>query len=95
MLDHENRVIRGAERFPLRFCQRFEGMRDQRHGESAALLQFQGVVDTPRRARPSISETANDEIRLGRQLVEVPFGGSLLRRNLAPLDHTRDTTLLS
>jgi hypothetical protein len=94
VLNHQNRVVWGAKRFPFRFRQRFEGVGDQRHGEPAALLNFQGVVDTPRRARPSISEAANDKICLGCQLVQVLFQSALLRRNLSPLDHTRDAALL-
>ena len=84
MLHDQHRMIRRAESFFLGFCQRVEGVGDQRHREPAALLKLDRVVDTPRRAGASISEAAEHEIRLGRQLVEVLLGRALLRRKLAP-----------
>jgi hypothetical protein len=84
MLHDQHRMIRRAERLFLGFCQRIESVRNQRHREPAALLQFDRVVDTPRRAGASISQAAQDEIRLGRQFVEVFFRCALLRRQFAP-----------
>ena len=91
MLDDQYRVVGGAERFLLGFCQRIESMGNQRHREPAALLQHDRVVDTPRRARPSISEAAQDEIRLCRQILQILFGRPLLRRQFTPADHVRHT----
>jgi hypothetical protein len=37
--------------------------------QPASFLQLYAVVDTPRRAGPSVPETANDEIGLGGKLL--------------------------
>jgi hypothetical protein len=70
-------MVRCAERFFLGLRQGVEGVGDQRDGKTAALLNLEGVVDTPRRAGASIAETADDEVGLRRELVEI-----LLRRAL-------------
>src|SRR5437667_9951003 len=80
-------MIRRAKRFAFRFRQCFKRMGDQRDRKPAALLQLYGVVDTPRRARPSISETAENEIGLRRELIEIRLRRSLLSRDLeSPAD---------
>src|SRR5207244_10428105 len=61
-------------------------MGDQRDRKPAALLQLYGVVDTPRRARSSISEPAENEIGLRSELIEIRLRRSLLSRDLAPPD---------
>jgi hypothetical protein len=58
VLHDQHRMIRCAERLFLGFCQRIESVRNQSHGEPAALLKFDRIVDTPRRARTSISQAA-------------------------------------
>jgi hypothetical protein len=40
MAHYQNRMIRGAERFFLRFSQCFEGVGNDGDGKPAALLQF-------------------------------------------------------
>jgi hypothetical protein len=94
MLDDEERMIRRAEGFALGFRQRVKGVGDDRDGEPAAFLQFDRVVDTPRRARTSIPQAAQDEIRLRRQLVEIFFRRALLRGDLAALDDARNPVAL-
>ena len=66
MLHDQHRMIRRAERRALGRCQRLEGLGDDGNRQAAAFLNFDGVVDTPRRARTSIAKAAEDEIRLGR-----------------------------
>ena len=79
MLHHQNGMIRRAECFFFGFRQRLEGMGDQSHRKPAALLELDRVVDTPRRARTSIAETADDEIRLRGQFIKIGLGRPLLR----------------
>ena len=86
MAHHQNRMIRRAERFFLGVSQRFEGVSNDGNGKPAALLQLYRVVDTPRRARPSISESAKNKISLRRQFVKILFGRALLSRKLPPSD---------
>lgn len=94
MLHDQYRVIRRAEGFFLGLRQRRESVGNEGHGELAALLNFQRVVDTPRRAGPSITETGQHEIRLARQLLDILFRRPLLRRQLAPRDHVGDAVPL-
>ena len=66
VLHDEHRVIGRAEGFLLGLRQRIEGVGDERDREAAALLNLDGVVDTPRRARSSIAQAGEDDIRLSR-----------------------------
>ena len=93
MPHNQHRMIRRAERFFFNFRQRIEGVGDQRDREAAALLNLDRVVDTPRRARSSITQAGEDDIRLSRQLVKILFRRALLRRQLAPRDHIRHAVL--
>jgi hypothetical protein len=95
MLHDQDWMIRSTERFAFRLGQRLERACDQGHREPAAFLDFNGVVDTPRRARSSISETADNKIRLGSKLIEVIFRSALLRRDLAPPDDAGDAEFFS
>ena len=88
-------MIRRAKRFAFRFRQCFKRMGDQRDRKPAALLQLYGVVDTPRRARPSISETAENEIGLRGELIEIRLRRALLSRDLAPPDDAGNAESLS
>lgn len=74
----QHRMLRRAESFLLGLRERVERMGNQSHREPAARLNLDRVVDTPRRARSSISQAAQDEIRLSRQLVEILLGRALL-----------------
>jgi hypothetical protein len=78
MLHDHNRRIGSTESFALRLRQRLKGMRDNGNGEPAAFLQFDGIVDTPRCAGPSISQSADDEVGVSGEIVEVRFGRALL-----------------
>jgi hypothetical protein len=69
MLHDQHGMIRRTKGLLLGLSQCGEGMRDQRDRETTALLYFQRVVDTPRRAGPSITETADDKVCLRCQLV--------------------------
>jgi len=95
MLDDEHRMIRRAESLLFGFRERIKSMGNHRNRKPAALLKFDRVVDTPRRARASISQAAQDEIRLSRQLIEILFRRTLLRRKLAPLHDAGDAVLLA
>src|SRR5687767_4772619 len=95
MLDNQHRVLRRTKCLPFQFCQGFKGVCDHRDRKSAALLDLNGVVDTPRRARSSISKTADNEVRLSGKLVQVPLGRPILRRDLSPLDHAGDSESIS
>ena len=93
MLHDQHRMIRRAESFLLGFCQRHESVGDQCDREPAALLNFEGVVDTPRRAGASITQAADDEVGLRRELVEILFRRALLRGQFAPGDHVGHAVL--
>ena len=94
MLHEQQGMIGGTEGFPLGFCQRFEGVGYNGDGQPASLLQLYAVVDTPRRARPSITKAGNDEVGLCRKLFEIFFRRSLLRGDLAPTNHARNVVRL-
>ena len=79
MAHDEHRMVRRAERFFLGLCQGVEGMGDQGARKTAALLNLEGVVDTPRRARASITQAADDKVGLRCELVEILFRCALLR----------------
>ena len=64
MLHDQHRMIWRPERLLLGFCQSVEGVGNQRNRKAAALLNLDRVVDTPRRARASIAEPADNEISL-------------------------------
>ena len=53
MRDFYQRQFRQAEKLRFGARQLHEDRLAQRHGRFAFLLQLDGVVDTPRRARPS------------------------------------------
>ena len=93
MLHDQHRVIRRAKRFLFGFCQRHESVGDQRDRKTAALLNLEGVVDTPRRARASITQAADDKVGLRRELVEILFRRALLRGQLAPGNHVGHAVL--
>jgi hypothetical protein len=86
----EHRMVRRAERFLLGLCQGVEGVGDQGDRKTAAFLNFEGVVDTPRRARASITQTADDKVGLRCKLVEILFRRALLRGQFAPGYHVGD-----
>lgn len=83
-------MIRRAEGLFLGIRQGIEGVSDDCHRKPAALLKFEGVVDTPRRAGSSIPQTGHDEVRLGSELVKIFLRRALLCRELAPRDHVGD-----
>jgi hypothetical protein len=74
----EHWMVRRAERFFLGLCQGIESVSDQGNRKAAALLYFEGVVDTPRRARASITQAADDKVGLRGELVEILFRRALL-----------------
>ena len=78
MLHDHNRRIGSTESFALRLRERLKRVRDNSDGEPAALLQFNRIVDTPRCAGPSISQSADDEVGVSGEIVEVRFGRALL-----------------
>jgi hypothetical protein len=94
MLHDQDGRIGSTEGFPFRLCERFKRMRDYGDSEPASLLQFDGIVDTPRCARPSISQTADDEVSLSGKVVEVRFRGSLLGGKLASPHNARHIAVL-
>jgi hypothetical protein len=83
MLHDHNRGIGGTESFALRLRERLKRVRDNSDGEPAALLQFNGIVDTPRCAGPSISQSADDKVGMSGEIVEIRFGRALLGREFA------------
>jgi len=93
MTHDQYRMIRRTERITLGLRQCFKGVRDDSYSKRAAFLKLNGVVDTPRRAGPSISQAADNEISLRRKLVKVSLGRALLGGQLTPLDHARDPVL--
>ena len=95
MLHDHNWRIGSTESFALRIRQRLKGVRDNRDGEPAAFLQFNGIVDTPRCAGPSISQSADDKVRVSGKIVEVRFGRALLGREFASSHDPCDITVLS
>lgn len=95
MLHDQNWRIGSAERFALRLGEGFKRMRDNGDRKPAAFLKFDGIVDTPRCARPSISQSADDKVRLSGKLVQVDFRRALLRSKFSSPDHACDITVLS
>ena len=95
MLHDHNRGIGGTESFALRLRERLKRVRDNSDGEPAALLQFNGIVDTPRCAGPSISQSADDKVGVSGKIVEVRFGRALLGREFASLHNSCHIAILS
>lgn len=95
MLHDQDRGIGSAESFALRLRERFKRMRDDGDRESASFLQFDGIVDTPRCARPSISQSADNDIGLSSEFIEVRFGRPLLRGQLSSPDNATHIAILS
>ena len=78
MLHDHNWRIGSTESFALRLGERLKGVRDNSDCEPAAFLQFNRIVDTPRCAGPSISQSADDKVGVSGEIVEVRFGRALL-----------------
>ena len=95
MLHDHNRGIGGTESFALRLRKRLKRVRDNGDGEPAALLQFNGIVDTPRCAGPSISQSADDKVGMSGEIVEIRFGRALLGGKFASLHHSCHIAILS
>ena len=95
MLDDHNWRIGSTESFALRFRERLKGVRDNGDCEPAAFLQFNGIVDTPRCAGPSISQSADDKVGVSGEIVEVRFGRALLGGKFAPPHNACDIAVLS
>ena len=95
MLHDHNWRIGSTERFALRLGERLKGVRDNGDGEPAAFLQFNGIVDTPRCAGPSISQSADDKVGVSGEIVEVRFGRALLGRKFASPHNACHIAILS
>ena len=95
MLHDHNRRIGSTESFALRLCERLKGVRNNRNREPAAFLQFNGIVDTPRCAGPSISQSADDKVGVSGEIVEVRFGRALLGGKFASPHNPCDIAILS
>jgi hypothetical protein len=95
MLHDHNRRIGGTESFALRLRKRLKRVRDNGDREPAALLQFNGIVDTPRCAGPSISQSADDKVGVSGEIVEVRFGRALLGRKFASPHNACHIAILS
>ena len=95
MLHDHNWRIGSTESFALRLGERLKGVRDNSDGEPAAFLQFNGIVDTPRCAGPSISQSADDKVGVSGEIVEVRFGRALLGGEFASPDNACHIAVLS
>ena len=95
MLHDHNRRTGGTESLPFRLRKRLKRVRDNGDGEPAALLQFNGIVDTPRCAGPSISQSADDKVGVSGKIVEVRFGRALLGGEFASLHNSCHIAILS
>ena len=95
MLHDHNWRIGSTESFALRIRQRLERMRDNGDGEPAAFLQFNGIVDTPRCAGASISQSADDKVGVSGEIVEVRLRRALLGREFASSHDPCDIAVLS
>jgi len=62
--------FRHPQRTPLNLAQAFETVGAHHHGADAPLLQFHRVVDTPRRAGPSIRQSDNHRLYRTNQFVD-------------------------
>lgn len=62
-------------------------------GGDAALYQLNGVVDTPRRARPSVTEPRENNVSVLREPLEYRFGSAMTcgigRRRIGLVDGIR------
>jgi hypothetical protein len=92
--DHDWR-IGSTESFALRLRQRLKGVRDNGDSEPAAFLQFNGIVDTPRCAGASISQSADDKVGVSGEIVEVRLRRALLGREFASSHDPCDIAVLS
>ena len=72
MRDHHQRQVGRAEHARLRRAERAERVRADHRGEHAAFMHLGHVVDTPRRAGPSIGHRADDHVGFRRQLCPAP-----------------------
>lgn len=95
MLHDHNWRIGSTESFALGLRERLKRMRDNGDGEPAAFLQFNGIVDTPRCAGPSISQPADDKVGVSGEIVEVRFGRALLGGKFASPDNACHIAVLS
>ena len=95
MLHDHNWRIGSTESFALRLGERLKGVRDNSDCEPAAFLQFNRIVDTPRCAGPSISQSADDEVGVSGEIVEVRFGRALLGGKFASPYNPCDIAILS
>jgi hypothetical protein len=59
---HDEKEIGTSERLSNGTSERFEALRDDRDCGNAALLNGDRVVDTPRRARSSITHSVDSEL---------------------------------
>ena len=95
MLHDHNWRIGSTESFALRLRERLKGVRDNSDGEPAAFLQFNGIVDTPRCAGASISQSADDKVGVSGEIVEVRLRRALLGREFASSHDPCDIAVLS
>ncbi len=94
MLHDHQRMIRRAESFSLRFCQRLKSVCNDRHRQPAPFLKLYAVVDTPRRAGASVPKAADDEIGFRCKLFNVLFRSPLLRGELPAANDAGDVVRL-
>ena len=64
MFDDDRREPWGSEGFTLNACLMLEGVSDDDGCRDSTLFQFNRVVQTARRARPSIANCCDDHVNL-------------------------------
>src|SRR5262245_33820808 len=94
MRDLHQWQLRHTEKLGLRFPQRHKDRLAQSDRRPASLLDFYGVVDTPRRARTSSSKTGDDRVAPARQFIDHFPGRALhMGRFLARDDFAKPVAL--
>ena len=84
--DHQ-RMVGRSERISLGLGQNFKLVGHDRNDRFTLFLQADAVVDTPRCARPSITQAVDNEVGLGCQVCKVLLGSALLGRNFGATDN--------
>src|SRR5262245_49708651 len=83
-------MVGRSKRISLGLRQNFKLVGYDRDDRFTLFLQADTVVDTPRCARPSITQAVDDEVGLGCQGCKVLLGSALLGRNFGEANYTEN-----
>jgi len=95
MLDHEERQAGNPARGQLAHGEALEGRGRDQSGRGSDLRDLEGVVETPRRARPSVGGAGKDDVARLRELDDQLGRGRRGSVRLAPVDDGLHTVTLA